>query len=125
MPTTYRRGNLEDLRTLHFSKDLGITAESIEFNVLGMSHEFWIAVEEMNILAITVLGRAGSKGFTVIYLRVAESMKGSGIGTSLMRTILETYPSADISVVPFAGTEPFYERLDFKKSSKWEMRRSL
>jgi len=123
MSITYRRGKLEDLQCFRFSEDLGIAAESIEFNVVGMSHEFWIAVEDNTILAITVLGRATSNEFTVMYLRVANSRKGDGIGSSLIRTILDAYSSSEISVVPFAGTEQFYERLGFKRTTCWEMRR--
>jgi predicted N-acetyltransferase YhbS len=89
-----------------------------------VGHEFWIAVEDRTILAITVLGRAASNEFTIMYLRVANSRKGYGIGSSLIRTILEAYSSSEISVVPFAGTEQFYERLGFKRTAWWEMRRT-
>jgi GNAT superfamily N-acetyltransferase len=123
MSITYRRGKLEDLQCFRFPEDLGIAAESIEFNVVGMSHEFWIAVEDKTILAITVLGRATPNEFTVMYLRVANARKGYGIGSSLIRTILETYSSSEISVIPFAGTEQFYEHLGFKRTACWEMRR--
>ena len=52
---TCRRGQVEDLRDLHFAEDLGVTPESIEYNVVGLGHEFWIAIELNTVVAVTVL----------------------------------------------------------------------
>lgn len=69
-PIVYRKWNLEDLSNVQISEGLSATAESIEFNVLGIGHEFWIAVEGDRIVGLTVLGRAGPKEFKVMYLQV-------------------------------------------------------
>ena len=119
----YRRGSLEDLSRLQISEGLSATARSIEFNVLGMGHEFWIAVEEGMIIALTVLSRSSMREFTIVYLEVAPSCKGHGVGTSLIQAILDHYPHSEFSVIPFDGTQEFYKRLGFESAKKWEMRK--
>jgi len=122
-PIVYRKGNLEDLSNLQISEGLSATAESIEFNVLGIGHEFWIAVEGDSIVGLTVLGRAGPNVFKVMYLQVSALHKGRGLGTGLIQAALEHYPESEFSVIPFDGTEEFYKRLGFESATKWEMRR--
>ena len=119
----YRKGSLEDLSRLQISEGLSATARSIEFNVLGMGHEFWIAVEEGMIIALTVLSRSSMKEFIIVYLEVAPSHKSHGVGTGLIKAILDHYPQNEFSVVPFDGTEEFYKRLGFESVKKWEMRK--
>jgi N-acetylglutamate synthase-like GNAT family acetyltransferase len=121
---TYRRGNLEDLSKLKFSSNMDVTAEKIEFNVVGMGHEFWIAVEGGTIVGLTVLARTTATQHTILYLHVSDSRKNLGIGSALVQTILENYPQSEFSVIPFEGTEEFYRRLGFTSSSKWEMRKT-
>jgi GNAT superfamily N-acetyltransferase len=121
---TYRQGNLEDLSKLKFSSNMEVTAEKIEFNVVGMGHEFWIAVEGDTIVGLTVLARTTAAQRTILYLHVSDSRKNLGIGSALVRAILETYPQSEFSVIPFEGTEEFYRRLGFTSSSKWEMRKT-
>lgn len=99
------------------------TAESIEFNVLGTGHEFWIAVEGDAIVGLTVLGRTGVNRFKIMYLQVPLSHKGRGVGTGLIEAVLEHYPASEFSVIPFDGTEEFYKHLGFESATKWEMRR--
>jgi GNAT superfamily N-acetyltransferase len=117
----YRRGSLEDLSRLQISEGLSATAESIEFNVLGMGHEFWIALEGDMIIGLTVLSRASTKDLMVVYLEVAPSHKGHGVGTGLVRAVLDHYPQSDFTVIPFDGTEEFYRRLGFESAANWEM----
>ena len=119
----YRKGNLEDLSKLRISEELSASAESIEFNVLGIGHEFWIAVEENTIVGLTVLGRANPKEFEIMYLEVPPSHKSRGVGTGLSQAILEHYPESEFSVIPFDGTEEFYKRLGFESAKNWEMRK--
>jgi len=119
----YCKGKLEDLSRLRISEELSASARSIEFNVLGIGHEFWIAVEENTIVGLTVLGRANPNEFEIMYLEVPASHKSRGVGTSLIQSILEHYPESDFSVIPFEGTEEFYRRLGFESAKKWEMRR--
>jgi len=97
----YRRGSLEDLSRLQISEGLSATAESIEFNVLGMGHEFWIAIEEGTIIGLTVLSRSNMKEFIIVYLEVAPSHKSHGVGTGLIQAVLDHYPQSDFSVIPF------------------------
>jgi N-acetylglutamate synthase-like GNAT family acetyltransferase len=119
----YRKGSLEDLSRLQISEGLSATAESIEFNVLGMGHEFWIAVEESIVIGLTVLSRSSMKEFMIVYLEVAPSHKSHGVGTGLIQAILDYYPQSEFSVIPFDGTEEFYKRLGFESAKKWEMRK--
>jgi N-acetylglutamate synthase-like GNAT family acetyltransferase len=119
----YRKGGLEDLSRLRISEGLSATAQSIEFNVLGMGHEFWIGVQEGTIIGLTVLSRSSMKGFMIVYLEVAPSQKGHGVGTGLVQAILEHYPQSEFSVIPFEGTAEFYKRLGFESANNWEMRK--
>jgi predicted N-acetyltransferase YhbS len=88
-----------------------------------MGHEFWIAVEGNSIVGFTVLGKTASKHRTVIYVQVAKSHEGKGIGSALLKAAIERYPESEFVVIPFEGTEEFYRRLGFQKSEQWEMRR--
>jgi N-acetylglutamate synthase-like GNAT family acetyltransferase len=119
----YRRGSLEDLSRLHISEGLSASAQSIEFNVLGMGHEFWVAVEEGMIIGLTVLSRSSMKELMIVYLEVAPSHKSQGVGTGLIQAILDHYPQSEFSVIPFDGTEEFYKRLGFELAKNWEMRK--
>lgn len=119
----YRKGTLHDLKTLRFESGLSVSAESIEFNVLGMGHEFWIGVQAGAIVALGVLAEENTDSFRILHLEVAPSRKKEGVGTALMRAIMKAYPRYSLSVVPFDGTEDFYQRLGFAKVSRWEMRR--
>jgi N-acetylglutamate synthase-like GNAT family acetyltransferase len=121
---TYRQGNLDDLTKLKFAPDLPATSASVEFNVVGMGHEFWIAVDRGVIVALTVLARATARKRTILYLHVSDSCKNLGIGSALIRAVLDAYPESEFSVIPFEGTEEFYARLGFTKSGKWEMRKT-
>lgn len=118
-----RRGNSEDLSKFRFAKGLSATTESIEFNVLGMGHEFWIALEDENIVGLTVLGRTGPSQLTIMYLQVADTFKSQGVGSTMIRKIIDEYPETEFVVVPFGGTEEFYERLGFRIGERWEMRK--
>lgn len=119
----YRKGKLEDLSKMTISEELSTTNESLEFNVIGMGHEFWIAAEGKVIVGFTVLGRPSPKEFKIMFLEVAASHKSHGVGSSLIRAILAYYPNCEFSVIPFEGTEEFYKRLGFGKVGQWEMRR--
>lgn len=124
-PTSeYRRGSLEDLTRLRLARDLSVTPESIEFNVIGAGHEFWIAIEDYEIVGLTVLGKTTPALQTILYLHVSTSHKSKGVGSALIKTVLESYPESEFAVVPFDGTEEFYRRLGFSETRKWEMRRS-
>ncbi len=120
--TDYRKGTLNDLSTLIISDGLSATKESIEFNVLGMGHELWVAVEVNSIIGLSVLGRPGSSEFKIMYLEVAPSQKNRGVGSALIQAMLANHPGCAFSVIPFEGTEEFYRRLGFEKVNRWEMR---
>ena len=119
----YRRGSLEDLTELRLARDLSVTPESIEFNVVGSGHEFWIAVENNEIIGLTVLGRPALAEHTILYLHVSDSNKSKGVGSALIKAVIDTFPESEFAVVPFDGTEEFYQRLGFKRTTQWEMRR--
>jgi GNAT superfamily N-acetyltransferase len=121
---SYRQGSLEDLAMLGFAPDLPATSRTVEFNVVGMGHEFWIAVDGDVIVALTVLSRATAKKRTILYLHVSDSQKNLGIGSALVQAVLEAYPESEFSVIPFEGTDEFYARLGFVKTGMWEMRKS-
>lgn len=125
MPSSisYRKVTLDDVSSLEISPGMSATRESLEFNVLGMGHELWIAVEARRIIGLAVLGRPGPNEFKVMYLEVAPSHKNKGIGSSLMQEVLVDHPEGEFSVIPFEGTEQFYHRLGFERVSRWEMRR--
>ncbi len=120
----YRKGNLTDLSALKISDGLSATKESIEFNVLGMGHELWIALEGNSIIGLSVLGRPGSSEFKIMYLEVAPSEKNRGVGSGLIQAMLANHPGSEFSVIPFEGTGEFYRRLGFERVSQWEMRRT-
>jgi GNAT superfamily N-acetyltransferase len=120
---TYRQGNLDDLTRLKFATDLPATSASVEFNVVGMGHEFWIGVERDVIVALTVLARASTNKRTILYLHVSDSCKKLGIGSALIQAVLKAYPESEFSVIPFEGTNEFYTRLGFTRSGRWEMRK--
>lgn len=103
---------------------MAVTSAAVEFNVVGMGHEFWIAVENNTVVGLTVLARATATQRTILYLHVSDSHKNLGIGSALLRTVLETYPESEFSVIPFEGTEEFYRRLGFTRSGRWEMRKT-
>ena len=125
MPSTitYRPGKLEDLSKLKFASSLSVTSATMEFNVVGMGHEFWIAVQDMTVVALMVLARPTSIRRTILYLHVSQDHKNLGIGSALIRTVLETYPESEFSVIPFEGTEEFYRQLGFTSNGRWEMRK--
>jgi len=105
-PIVCRRGGLEELRELKLSRDLSVGRESIEFNVVGMGHEFWIAVEGKRIVALTVIGRRTSNKLTIMYLQVADSYKSQG--SRLLSSLIDNYPESEFTVIPFEGTEELY-----------------
>jgi N-acetylglutamate synthase-like GNAT family acetyltransferase len=117
----YRKGRLTDLSNLKFEKGLSISAKSVELNVLGMGHEFWVAAQAETVIGITVLGRAGINELRIMFLEVAASRKKEGVGTALMQAIIRNYLEHKLSVIPFEGTEDFYGRLGFLQVSRWEM----
>lgn len=122
-PITYRRGSLDDLFKLRFAPDLLLTPEAVEFNVVGMGHEFWIAIEADMILSLIVLGRTTATQRTILYLHVSASHENRGIGSALLRSVIESYGDSEFVVIPFDGTEEFYHKLGFVKTDRWEMRR--
>ncbi len=119
----YRRGNLDDLTKLRFAPDLPVTSTTVEFNIVGMGHEFWIAIDREEIIALTVLARATTDRRTILYLHVSNHYKNLGIGSALIHAVLQAYPESEFSVIPFEGTEEFYARLGFIKEGKWQMRK--
>ncbi len=121
-PLVYRRGKLDDLSKLMFSADLSIQTDSIEHNIIGMGHEFWIGIDRETIVAICVIERNMPNLVTVMYLRVSESYKNAGVGSALLETIMENYPETEFKVIPLEGTHEFYELIGFERTSRWEMR---
>jgi predicted N-acetyltransferase YhbS len=87
-----------------------------------MGHEFWIGYEGEVIVGIAVLGRVSSVEVKIIYLQVADAYRGRGVGSSLLRAVIEENPGCDFTVVPFHGTEGFYRKLRFEQSGKLEMK---
>jgi N-acetylglutamate synthase-like GNAT family acetyltransferase len=124
VPTVYRKGELKDLSNLRISRELSATSKSIEFNVVGMGHEFWIAVQDQIIIGMIVLGRESPNQLRIMYVEVAPSHKGQGVGSSLVQAILSQYPDNEFSVIPFEGTADFYRKLGFNPVNQWEMRKS-
>jgi hypothetical protein len=57
LPIEYRKGGLKDVSKLKFAEGLSVLGESAEFNMLGMGHEFWVAVQADAVIGIIVLGR--------------------------------------------------------------------
>src|SRR5271157_4643576 len=119
----YRKGTLNDVSQLKFAEGLSILGESIEFNVLGMGHEYWVAVEAGTVVGISVLGKGDQNELRIMRLKVAPASKNEGVGSALLRSVIENYPEYKLYVIPFEGTEDFYCHLGFLKVSRWEMRR--
>ena len=119
----YRQANLDDLSKFNFADELSVTSDSIEFNILGMGHELWIAVENTTIVGFTVLAKMATNQRTVAYVKVADSYTSRGIGAALLQAAMESHPESEYIVVPFEGTEEFYRHLGFERSGQWEMRR--
>jgi predicted N-acetyltransferase YhbS len=120
----YRKGTLGELRNLSFAKELSLSRVDIEFNIVAMGHEFWIATESNCVIGLVALASSEENQFTVMYLTVADPRKRQGIGSSLLRTVLENYPAAEFRVVPLEGSEELYSRLGFERRDRWEMRRA-
>jgi N-acetylglutamate synthase-like GNAT family acetyltransferase len=119
----YRKGSLNDVSKLKFAKGLSVSGESVEFNVVGVGHEFWVAVQSDMIIGIIVLGRGSQNELRIMHLEVAPARKNEGVGSALLRAVIVNYPEYKLSVIPFEGTEDFYSRLGFLKVGRWEMRR--
>jgi|GEM_PF-811201 len=120
---TYRVGRLDDILSMRVAKGIAITPRTVEFNVAGMGHEFWIGHEHQIIIALAVLDRLPTGEVKIIYLQVAEAYRGRGVGSSLLQAIMNSSPDCDFSVIPFHGTEEFYRKSGFVAESKFEMRR--
>jgi N-acetylglutamate synthase-like GNAT family acetyltransferase len=120
----YRKGALRDLRDLRFEDGLSVSVESIEFNVLGMGHEFWLAVQSDAIIGVAVLSQENHDSFKILHLEVAPSRKKEGVGSSLLKAVMGARSQCDFSVVPAGETEAFYSHLGFVHAGRWEMRRS-
>lgn len=119
----YRKGSLKDVSQLKFAEGLSVLGESIEFNVLGMGHEYWVAVESDTVVGIIVLGKGNQDELRIMRLEVAPARKNKGVGSALLRSVIENYPEYKPYVIPFEGAEDFYRHLGFQKVSHWEMRR--
>jgi len=119
----YRKGTLGDVSRLKFAEGLSVSGESVEFNVLGMGHEYWIAVQANSAIGIIILDKGSQFELRIMHLEVAPSRKNEGVGSSLLQKVIENYPDRMIYVIPFEGTEEFYRHLGFTKLSRWEMRR--
>lgn len=107
---------------LKFEDGLSVSGASLEWNVLGVGHEFWIAAEGGVIIGVTVLAREDTRNFKILHLEVAPSRKKEGVGSALLKAIIESYPQCGLSVIPFEGTEDFYSRLGFSRVGRWEMK---
>jgi len=118
---TYRLGHVGDLH-MRLAEGIVITPESVEFNVAGMGHEFWIAYENRIIIALAVLSRLSSNEIKIIYLQVGDAYRQRGVGSSLLRAIVDSSIDCDLTVIPFHGTEQFYRKLGFVEDSSLEMR---
>ena len=108
---------------MRLADGIAITPRSVEFNVAGMGHEFWIGYEDQTIIALAVLGRLSAGEVKIIYLQVGDAYRGRGVGSSLLRAIMESRQDCDFSVIPFHGTEEFYRKLGFVDADRLEMRR--
>jgi GNAT superfamily N-acetyltransferase len=119
----YRRGKLADLAKLRFEEGLSPSPQGIEFNVLGIGHEFWIAAESGSIIGVAVVGKENGGNIRILHLEVARTRKKEGIGSALLTAVIENYPTFSFSVTPFEGTEDFYSHLGFVPFGQWEMKR--
>ena len=95
-----------------------ITREGIEFNVIGMGHMFWIAVEGSRIIGLVAVGRNAPNLMAILHLQVSDSHKNSGIGSALIKSVIAGHPACEFAVIPFEGTEEFYARLGFIKAER-------
>jgi N-acetylglutamate synthase-like GNAT family acetyltransferase len=114
-------GVLDDLVTLRF-EGLSLSAENVEFNVLAVGHEFWVAVQNGTVIGLAVLAKS-NHNLRILHLEVSPSRKNEGIGSGLLRTIMGCYPQCGLSVTPSRGVEDFYQTLGFTWFSRWEMHR--
>ena len=121
--TTYRVGRVEDISSMRLAEGIAITPRSVEFNVAGMGHEFWIGYEDQIIIALAVLSRLSAEEVKIIYLQVGDAYRGRGVGSSLLRAIMDSSQDCEFSVIPFHGTEEFYRKLGFVDANRLEMRR--
>jgi N-acetylglutamate synthase-like GNAT family acetyltransferase len=121
LPIENRKGSLKDVSKLKFAEGLSVSGESVEFNVIGMGHEYWVAVQADTVVAIIVLGKASQCELRIMHLEVSPARKNEGVGSALIQAVIQNYPDCTLSVVPFEGTEDFYSRLGFLKVSRWEM----
>jgi len=102
---------------------MSITTEGIEFNVLDMGHEFWVAVQADVIIALAVLAQEDYDNIRILHLEVVPSRKNEGFRPSSLRAITKEYSQCSLWVIPFDGTEEFYEHSGFTRVSRWEVRR--
>jgi len=75
----YRKGSLNDVSKLRFAEGLSVLGESIEFNVLGMGHEYWVAVESGTVVEIIVLGKGNQDELRIMHLEVTPTRKNEGL----------------------------------------------
>ena len=113
---------MEDLRSLKIDGGLSVTAESMEFNVLGAGHEFWIAVRWGIVVACAVLAEEKPDFLRILHLEVTPMQRNKGVGSSLLKVIIKEQPERGLLVVPFDGTEEFYKQLGFVPVGRWEMK---
>jgi len=123
LPIEYRKGSLNDISKLKFAEGLSVPGKGVEFNVVGMGHEFWVAIQGDTVVGIIVLGKWSQYELRIMYLEVASTRKNEGVGSALMHSVIENYPEYKLYVTPFEGTEDFYRHLGFLNVSRWEMRR--
>jgi len=105
-----------------FAADLSIRTESIEHNIIGMGHEFWVGIDHETVVAICVIDRNLPNLVTVMYLQVSDSYKNTGVGSALLQAVMDSYPESEFRVVPLNGTHEFYELMGFELTGRWEMR---
>ena len=85
LPIEYRKGILNDVSKLRFAEGLSVSGESIEFNVLGMDHEYWVAIESDTVVGITILGKRRQYELRIMHLEAAPTHKNEGVGSSLLK----------------------------------------
>ena len=102
---------------------MSVTTESIEFNVLGAGHEFWIAEQGDRVIGVAVVAKENESNLRVLHLEVAPIRKKEGVGSGLIKAVIESYPHSRVWVTPFEGTEDFYGQLGFVRVGRWEMKR--
>jgi len=96
-PTAYRRGSLKDVSGLRFAGGLFDSGESPEFHVVGMGHEFSLAVQGDMMIGIIVLGKGSQNELRIMYLEVAPARKNEGVGSALLRALIAHYPEYKLS----------------------------